>query len=528
MPVEILASSEATKRLRSRTARWPDGRSSEARLEGAAKVALTPSFSFSTSDQIFTIGSCFAREIENHMSSRGFQLPALSIEIPREERNSEAGNDILNKYSVHSMENEIRWAFEGSPAPQDFYLKVGEDLWHDAQMAPNLNPATLERVIERRAMVSTLFRKLPDCRVVVLTLGLAEAWFDTKTNLYLNGIPPQFALSADSSRFQLHILSHDDIVESLERIHALLSKYGHADFKMLLTVSPVPFKATFSGNDALVANTYSKSVQRAAAETFVRRHLQVDYFPSYEMVTLTDRKAAYELDNIHVTRPMVGHIMQTVTTAYANDAEAAEPGALPALEVAKTRTAPSTKAAILYKAQVAMKDRNYEEAVTFYTSLLYRFGSAMDSETMFDTRLDLGVAMLRAKLTKAGLTELREAKKLQPNHPRATYKLGLAYARLKMDQEALEMFKEAARLNPAEPDHHWRLGVQLIRMGQQGAGLVSASKALELKPGHTGALEILQAQEGALNEARLTETTPKKLTFARRIRRMIRAFRHSV
>ncbi len=494
MPIEIISSEIASKNLRAnRASRWPDGRASEKRLDGAVQISLRPSFSFSKTDKIFTIGSCFAREIEKHMSALGFTLPALSVTIPAEERNSETANDILNKYSVHSMENEIRWAFgEPLPAAEEFYLKAGDNLWHDAQLVPNLKPGTLERTTERRATVSSLFGSIPDCRIIVVTLGLAEAWYDTKTSLYLNGMPPQQAITAEPSRFELHILSLQDIVESLERIHSLLATHGHPDFRILITVSPVPFKATFSGGDALVANMYSKSVQRSAAEVFARKHSNVDYFPSYEIVSLSDRKLAYELDNIHVTTQLVSHIMNTVAAAYVPEEgeSASEPVAM---KIAKTRTAASTKSTIFHRAKEALRDKDYEEAVALYSSLIYRFSDKLDADEVLSARLDLGVAMLRAGLTKEGVAELEKAKALSNSHARATYKLALGYARLKMNEQALEMFYEARRLNPAEPDYHWRLGIQLVRMGRRDEGVGCFKKTLELNAAHANALEAMSS-----------------------------------
>jgi tetratricopeptide (TPR) repeat protein len=492
MPLAVYSAAEASTNLRSnRDSRWPDGRASEARLKGVAKVTLQPKFSFSTQDRIFTIGSCFAREIEKYLSELGFAVPALSIAIPAEERLSQTANDILNKYSVHSMENELRWAFKDPlPESERFFLQWGDGLWHDAQMVPNLKPASLERVIERRAMVTGLMRRIPECRVVVITLGLAEAWYDTANDLYLNGMPPQYALSAEPERFQLHVLDFEEIVQSLERIHQLLERHGHPDFKMLITVSPVPFKATFTGKDALIANTYSKAVQRAAAEAFARKHANVDYFPSFEIVTLSDRNIAYELDNIHVTRKTVAFIMSTVVGGYVTGANQQIDSVRPE-GVAETRLAPSNKSTLLAKAKEAAAARDYEGAVAVYSSFLYRYGAALDTETEFEVRLNLGVAFLRAKLTKEGIKELAVAKKLSPDNPRATYKLGLGYARVKMDAEALDMFVQASRLNPREPDYHWRLGAQLIKLGRAAEGIEAARRALEIAPSHAGALEIM-------------------------------------
>ncbi len=497
MPIRSFSSSEAIRNLGSnRMSRWPDGRLGNTRLDRLASAASKPSFSFSTTDKLLTIGSCFAREIEKYLSEYGFDVPALAVSIPESERASSTENDLLNKYTVQSMENELRWAFLGNEVPpEDFYLSAGDNKWHDAQLVANLNPASLERVIERRQMVTDLMRLAPICRVVVMTLGLGEAWFDTKTGLYLNAMPPRPAINLEPDRFRLDVLSHDDILASLERIHGLLSQHGHPEFRLLATVSPVPFKATFTGGDALAANTYSKSVQRSAVEHFIQNHKNVDYFPSYEIVTLSNRQLAYELDNIHVTRNAVAHIMNSVMSAYVPGQALKEVDK--GLE-AKTRqsTAPASKGVLIGQAKEAMAEKNYGAAISAYSNLLFRFGEGMpaDEEAMF--RLNLGVALLRSKLTQEGVAQLEKANMMVPDQPRATYKLGLGYARLKMNDKALDLFKSAYRMNPLEPDYPWRLGAQLIVMGEVEQGVEYARKALELKPDHIDAREIVSKYSG--------------------------------
>ena len=55
--------------------------------------------------------------------------------------------------------------------------------------------------------------------------------------------------------------------------------------RLILTVSPVPLTATASGAHVLAATTYSKSVLRAVAGDLAAQDDEVDYFPSYELIT---------------------------------------------------------------------------------------------------------------------------------------------------------------------------------------------------------------------------------------------------
>jgi hypothetical protein len=493
MPIASFTSEEAfANYASSKESRWPDGRYDKQRLSGFVDVALRPTFTFDASDKIMTLGSCFAREIEKHLKGLGFDLPTLAIEIPANERGSAVANDIFNKYTVHSIENELRWAIDGVDIPpKDYYLNVGPDLWHDPQLGGNVVPASLERVIERREIVARATSQLPSCKVIVITLGLGESWYDTLTNTYLNTAPPREALDSSPQRYRLDILGHDDILESLERIHSLLTRHGHPDFKMLLTVSPVPFKATFSGEDAVSANTYSKSVQRAAAEAFVRRHVNVNYFPSYEIVTLTHRDLAYELDNIHVTRALVARIMDRVLTAYVPTLAVAS-DRVDDVAVAETRIkAPSWKTLITQGA-LCMSQKDYAGAVTAYSSLLFRFCERISPAVQAEVRTSLGVALLRAKDTKEGVKQLQLARKLDSKDARIVYKIGLGLARLKRHDEAITHFRQAVAMNPIVADYAWRLGRELILCRQRDEGIGYFHQALKLDSQHSGALAGLK------------------------------------
>ncbi|AZV80689.1 hypothetical protein EBB79_22325 (plasmid) [Parasedimentitalea marina] len=274
-----------------------------------------------------------------------------------------------------------------------------------------------------------MMSRLPECRIVVITLGLVEAWYDSKTEMFLNAMPPAFAIKEEPQRFQLRTLDLDEIVASLERIHGLITRYGHPDFKMLITVSPVPFKATMTGTDALIANTYGKSVQRAAAEVFNARHDNVNYFPSYEMVTLSERAAAYEADNIHVTRPMVEHIMATVVAAYAPSVSLSK-AEEPRPENDRDREKSNTRSGLLLEAKQNLSDGNFRSAITNLSSLLYRFSNKLRPAQLANAHLKLGVALFRTKQANEAVQQLKIAK----TEPRAPQHHILSWLRLGASQ----------------------------------------------------------------------------------------------
>jgi uncharacterized membrane protein YjgN (DUF898 family) len=38
----------------------------------------------------------------------------------------------------------------------------------------------------RREAITRIYRQIVECPLTIMTLGLAEAWFDAETSLYLN------------------------------------------------------------------------------------------------------------------------------------------------------------------------------------------------------------------------------------------------------------------------------------------------------------------------------------------------------
>ncbi|MEM7733868.1 MAG: GSCFA domain-containing protein [Pseudomonadota bacterium] len=112
---------------------------------------------------------------------------------------------------------------------------------------------------------------------------------------------------------------NNDVLDGLRQLYALLTAGRTKPLKFLVTVSPVGLVATFRDQDVLVANCYSKSVQRAAVEAFVAEH-DAHYFPSYEYVTLTDRKFAWSNHDFrHVRAETVDRIIADVLREYVGE-----------------------------------------------------------------------------------------------------------------------------------------------------------------------------------------------------------------
>lgn len=279
-----------------------------------AEVDHDPKFSISSDDSFFCIGSCFARNVEEHLIYNGINVLSKRIICPKEEWPSRI-NGFVNKFTSQSMLNELEWTLS-LPDINDHLFEETTSGWVDLQLCPGLQPATLERAIERRKyLLRDYFSRIRDSSVVVLTLGLNEAWFDARSERYLNTSPGYFSIRREPDRYFIEITDVEANLRALEDIREILVQI-RPDIKIVVTVSPVPMSGTFSGKDVAVANTLSKAVLRVAAEAFACNHASVDYFPTFDMISISPRNQAYGADCLHVRDEIVGKMMRKFMGIY--------------------------------------------------------------------------------------------------------------------------------------------------------------------------------------------------------------------
>jgi len=76
--------------------RFPDKADNRSR-DGILFPAIYPRFSLAGAKKNFTIGSCFARNIEEKL--KGYDVPTLRFKPPREEYLEGRSNALLNEYN---------------------------------------------------------------------------------------------------------------------------------------------------------------------------------------------------------------------------------------------------------------------------------------------------------------------------------------------------------------------------------------------------------------------------------------------
>ena len=108
-------------------------------------IEHTPKFELDRAQPIFTIGSCFAREVESALIRLNIPLALKDQGVEADQFESwdektgvgggvplgKLSRGALNKYSVHSMTAEIRRVLLGEQYEHDGLIEIKDGLWFD-------------------------------------------------------------------------------------------------------------------------------------------------------------------------------------------------------------------------------------------------------------------------------------------------------------------------------------------------------------------------------------------------------------
>jgi hypothetical protein len=242
--------------------------------------------------RVVAFGSCFAAHFAEWLADHGYN---------RAFRSDGDESIVRNQLETPSViAQQFRWAF-GEFEP-DLAFWVGPD-------RRRFEATEEHRVLLRDTLVRT--------EVLILTLGLAEHWFDTASGEPIWRRPPQ-DLVADG-RYALRVSSVADSIAALETIDRIRREHMPQQ-KVLYTVSPQRLGGTFRQMSPIVANVATKAVLRAAMDDFLAAHADdfnktLFYFPAYEVVTelFIDPFA----DNTHLRDECTAFILELFAGAYA-------------------------------------------------------------------------------------------------------------------------------------------------------------------------------------------------------------------
>jgi hypothetical protein len=290
--------------------------------------AFGPSaFHLSRGDKIFTIGSCFARNIEDSLIKHELFFPIMHYQPQPDEFGGPRPRGILNKFTPGCMLEDILWvnsiildekSFEKETRDR-FFFPVDNGLVVDLGLQAYV-PVTEARFWQRRMDILALYKQIAECKASILTFGLVEQWY-FKGRVIQHAPVIKEMLQARQD-FSFSFLNDVEIRQTLEQIIQAMRRMN-PDLMIIFTVSPVPLLSTFSNYHVLLANNLSKSRLLTAAHFFVNSYQGVEYFPSFDIVQLFGRDG-FESDMRHVKDSVVQDICMNFAKKYLVDVRGPE------------------------------------------------------------------------------------------------------------------------------------------------------------------------------------------------------------
>lgn len=274
---------------------------------------------------VFTLGSCFAQNIRLALTESGHQAHPDYGSLEIDNASQMAGPlGHINYYTTFSIRQEFERVLSPDFVPYHLPIKSGAWVVDDGGVEPweanfqdplrhGVVAATEPGIVDLMAKVDDLTRRsIETADAFILTLGLTESWVDTETDRHVWSARAA-TVSPDKARFRFHSSDYAENYENMAWVaEAVADRFPGKP--IIVTVSPVGLLRTFTDNDVVVANSYSKSVLRAVAGAITADYSHVTYWPSYELAMTAD---VFKEDGRHVQREAVDHIIDLFVQAHA-------------------------------------------------------------------------------------------------------------------------------------------------------------------------------------------------------------------
>ena len=310
------------------------------RAPDQVRPAARPGFAIGPEDRVATAGSCFAQHISRALTARGYGY--LVTEPGPEDR----GYGVFparfgNIYCARQLLQLFQRAY-GLFEPEEGVWRTADGRAVDP-FRPRVEPggfADVEALLADREVHLAAVRRMFETQdVLVFTLGLTEAWVSDRDGAVFPLAPGVAGGPDDATHIRPHNFSVAETVADLTAV-ITMARAIRPDLRVLLTVSPVPLKATFEDRHVLVSTGYSKAVLRVAAGMVGDALDRVDYFPSYEIVTGIQAGAGIWAEDLRsVTPGGVSRVMAELARAYLDEAQRVEPSSASAPAHAPAPTA---------------------------------------------------------------------------------------------------------------------------------------------------------------------------------------------
>jgi hypothetical protein len=275
--------------------------------------------------QVLALGSCFALRVKEWLLANSYSVlneGDLEPTVIRGRREF----DPRIYYNTFC----IRYEFERAAG---LFAQSEDDIWEPHQNALRVYQDPYRRMLAAedrdllwqriRTVNEHMRRHILQADCVIITLGLTEVFFQQHNGNAICAAPGYCRGGGIGCEFRC--TEYPENYANMQRVVEILHDLNPRAH-LIVTVSPVPLGATWSGVDHAIANTESKCTLRAVAGALQRKFENVHYFHSYELVMHAQRHEVFLEDGRHVMPGYVVGIMADFERAFVAPQSAARNG----------------------------------------------------------------------------------------------------------------------------------------------------------------------------------------------------------
>ena len=239
------------------------------------------------SQQILSIGSCFADNIAKRLQHCKFQTVASPTGI------------LFNPESIaRTIERFAQASISEETLPTKNLLQFSNGLWYNYDFHSSFSHTEADTAVNQmRTAVKVGADALSRAEVVIITFGTAFTYRLNESGEVVANCHKQ-----PQSIFTRQMLSVDSIIQRYTK----LLQGALSDKRVIFTLSPVRHLG-----DGLEQNSLSKATLRVAIAEIVSRNKNAEYFPSYEIMMDELRDYRFYADDMaHPSKLAVDYIWE--------------------------------------------------------------------------------------------------------------------------------------------------------------------------------------------------------------------------
>jgi hypothetical protein len=288
---------------------------------GLVENLVDTQISINRTTRVSSMGSCFAQRIGQFLNSSSFNFVSYETPIIDSESNLNSTHVSSANYgNIYTVRHALQ-LLKRSLGIQESQIEPWElnGRWFDPYRSGIKRDgfSSIEELNnDQERHLEAVLKMFKDTEVLIFTLGLTECWVHKKS---LDVIPSAPGVIAGSEKIDDYFFYNFSVLEIVSDLMEFVQelKEINKNIKIILTVSPVSLKATFENQHILVSNTYSKAVLRSAAGEVAKNLIDVEYFPSFEVITNPTRKMSFFLNDFREVSPSgVRTVMKTFEKMY--------------------------------------------------------------------------------------------------------------------------------------------------------------------------------------------------------------------